>query len=316
LKKIGFIFPGQGSQYAGMGKDLFDNFHLVRKIYQKADSVLGNNISELSFNGPDETLKQTKFTQPALFIHSYSVAAILEEKNVKANVVAGHSLGEFSALACSKVFSFEDGLKLVHERAFLMNESAEKNPGSMAAIIGLKSNEVDKICSEAQATGLVQPANYNSLQQIVISGSLEGVEKAMEIAREQGAKRVIKLPVSGAFHSQLMSDAADNFKNTLDTVNLEKPQIPVYDNVTSKIVTDPVEIRINLYKQLTHPVRWVETIQNMINDGITNFIEVGAGKVLTGLVKRIDSSASIINCGTAGDIEKLLTDNMNWRVNG
>lgn len=301
--KIGFLFPGQGSQIVGMGKDFFDRFADAKTYYEKAEDVLGFDLAGVSFDGPEEKLKQTRFTQPALYVHSYAIARLLRDKAVIASAAAGHSLGEFSALAYGNTFSFEEGLELVRERANLMQEAGEKKPGSMAAVIGLEPEQVLNLCMEVQEEGIVQPANYNSPEQVVISGSKEGVEAAMALAKERGARRVLPLPVSGAFHSPLMASAVVSFGKKLKEMNIRKPEIPVYANVTAKAVSNSGEIRTLLHHQLTHSVRWIETIQNMVKDGVTRFIEVGAGKVLSGLVRRIDKDVSLMQCGTVDEFD-------------
>jgi len=305
LKKIGFMFPGQGSQLVGMGKDFYDQYSWAEKIYNDAGILLGFDLADVSFNGPEEKLRQTRFTQPALYVHSMVVATALKEKNIVPDVVAGHSLGEFSALACAGAFTLEEGLRLVKERADLMQKAGELSPGSMAAIIGMSCEDVEDICREASKRGIVQPANINSPQQIVISGSREGIEEAIKIAEKRGAKRVIELPVSGAFHSPLMSYASESFGSVLEKTNFSKARIPVYANVTASPVRECDEIRSLLHKQLLNPVRWLESVQNMIRDGVSIFIEVGAGKVLSGLVKRIDRDVTTFQCSTVEDVEKI-----------
>jgi [acyl-carrier-protein] S-malonyltransferase len=298
VSKTAFLFPGQGSQIVGMGKDFFEYFEPVRAYYLKASQILGYDLTEISFNGPEEKLKQTRFTQPALYVHSHIIATILEERGIMAQAAAGHSLGEFSALAYAHAFSFEEGLELVRERANLMQQAGTKAQGSMAAIIGLEAATVLDVTRQAQVKGIVQAANFNSPEQIVISGSKEGVLAAMELAKMQGAKRVLELPVSGAFHSPLMESVSDAFGQVLDRTPMSDVRIPVYANVTASPVSSQDEIRSLLHKQLTHPVRWVETITNMVGNGITTFVEIGAGKVLSGLVKRIHREAEIFQCGT------------------
>lgn len=304
MSKTAFVFPGQGSQTVGMGKDLFESFPQVRELYEKANDLLGVSLSEICFEGPEDALKQTRNTQPALFLHSAAVALLLKEKGVDASGAAGHSLGEFSALCYAGALSIETGLKLVVRRGQLMQDAAEKNPGSMAAIIGLEPDDVVKMCEDASASGVVQPANFNSPGQIVISGSASGVEKACELAKSLGAKRALPLPVSGAFHSPLMQSASDLFADVLKSTEIKNTDLPVFANVTAAAVDDAATIKDLLAKQLTHSVRWTESIENMIKDGYTRFIEVGNGKVLCGLIRRISREVECINCGTVGDLDK------------
>ncbi len=280
-----YLFPGQGSQFIGMGKDLAKENKIVQKRFAEADNILGYSLTDVMFNGPEEKLKQTEFTQPAIFLHS---VALFESLDIKPDMTAGHSLGEFSAIVAAGAMSFEDGLKLVSLRGQLMQKAGEENPGSMAAIIGMDDEIVEIICDEAttQTFKPVVPANYNSPGQIVISGDPKAVEEAVELAKGRGCRLAKILPVSGAFHSELMKPAYDGLKGKLKDVTFRKPDCPVYSNYTAKPTENPEEIEENLLKQLLNPVRWTQTLKNMHNDGADEFIEIGPGKVLQGLVKR------------------------------
>jgi [acyl-carrier-protein] S-malonyltransferase len=280
-----YVFPGQGAQFASMGKDLYERSVLAKELFEKANSLLGFRITDLMFNGTDEDLKQTKVTQPAIFLHSTILAAVLED-SFNPEMVAGHSLGEFSALVANKTLSFEDGLVLVSKRAGAMQKACEIFPSTMAAIIGLEDKIVEETCSEINE--LVVPANYNCPGQIVISGSNEGIEKAIEMLKAKGAKMAVKLAVGGAFHSPLMEPARIELEDAIQETNFSKPICPVYQNVSAMPSIDPDEIKANLVAQLTSPVRWTQTIRNMISDGATLFTEVGPGKVLQGLIKKIN----------------------------
>ena len=279
-----YVFPGQGAQYSGIGLDLYEKSSLAREMFNTANTLLGFPITEIMFTGSDEELKQTKVTQPAVFLHSVILAAALGER-FKPEMTAGHSLGEFSALVASKALSFENGLLLVSRRAIAMQKACEENPSTMAAIIGLDDNTVEEICSSLKET--VVPANFNSPEQIVISGSNEGIEKAIILLKEKGAKRAIKLQVGGAFHSPLMEPARAELENAIMETDFHRPICPVYQNVTASPSTDPAVIRQNLIAQLTSPVKWTQIINNMISDGATSFTEVGPGNVLQGLIKKI-----------------------------
>lgn len=280
------VFTGQGSQFVGMGLDLYDSRKEIKDLMESANDILGFDILSTMFKGTDEDLKKTKVTQPAIFIHS--VAAVKAVDALGAQMVAGHSLGEFSALVANGVLSFEDGLRLVSKRALAMQAACDANPSSMAAILGLDDDKVEEICASVE--GIVVPANYNCPGQLVISGETKAVEEAMVKLKEAGAKRALLLPVNGAFHSPLMQPAQEELAEAINTTKFSKPIIPVYQNITTTAVSDPDEIKANLIKQLTGPVKWTQSVRNMIKDGATNFVEVESGKTLQGLIKKIDSA--------------------------
>ncbi|GAB4337720.1 MAG: ACP S-malonyltransferase [Calditrichia bacterium] len=288
-----------------MGADLYSEYDEAKRIYDAAEDILELPIKRISFDGPEEELKQTQYTQPAIFVHSLVVLELLKKYKIDFHAAAGHSLGEYTALVAAGAFSFEEGLKLVKLRGQLMQHSGEVHPGTMAAIIGLKDEQVEAICQEASAAGVVKPANFNSPGQIVISGSIEGVHKAMELAKEQKARMVTELTVSGAFHSPLMREALSGLAEALDQAPISDPQIPVYCNVTAGPVTTADEVRKNLKLQLMSPVLWHKSFSNMIADGFDSFLELGPGKVLSGLGKRIDRSANCQPIGTVEDIQKM-----------
>jgi [acyl-carrier-protein] S-malonyltransferase len=288
MGKTAFIFPGQGSQYVGMGKDFSEVNADSRSLFAQADEILGFSLSKICFEGPEDELKQTRNTQPAIYLHSLVVFNALRKT---ADMVAGHSLGEYSSLVAAGAMTFEDGLRLVRLRGELMQRAGEEQKGTMAAVVGLMPDAVEEVCKEASAVGIVQPANFNSPGQIVISGSVEGVRKGMELAKARGAKLVKELVVSGAFHSPLMASARDGLKKKLDETNIVDASIPVYANVTAEPVTKANDIRDLLFRQLTSPVRWEESVIHMVRDGAEAFVEVGPGKVLQGLVKRIAANA-------------------------
>ncbi len=301
MASIACMFPGQGSQYVGMGKDLYQQSDSARAMYEKADAILGFSLSKICFEGPEDELRQTRNTQPAIFLHSLALAQSLAD--VRADMVAGHSLGEYSALVAAEALSFEDGLKLVRLRGELMQHAGEMHKGTMAAIVGLEPETLEKVCAEASTAGVVQAANYNSPGQIVISGSVDGVRKAMELAKQRGAKLVKELVVSGAFHSPLMESAKEGLKKALETTDIRDARIPVYANVTAEPVTSATEIRELLYKQVTSPVRWEQTIRNMVRDGATVFYEIGPGKILQGLVKRTEPGVQIRGFDKIADLQ-------------
>ena len=280
-----YVFPGQGAQFVGMGKDLYENSELAKELFENANEILGFRITDIMFDGTDEDLKQTNVTQPAIFLHSVILAATLGD-DFKPDMVAGHSLGEFSALVANKTLRFEDGLKLVSQRANAMQEACEIEPSTMAAVLGSEDEKVEEICASIDA--VVVPANYNTNGQIVISGSISGIDKAAEKLTEAGAKRVIKLNVGGAFHSPLMEPAREKLAAAIENTHFSKPICPVYQNVPATAVSDIEEIKKNLIAQLTAPVRWTQIMKNMIADGATSYTEVGPGKVLQGLMKKID----------------------------
>jgi len=290
-----YIFPGQGSQFPGMAKELYENSTEAKALFEKANDLLGFRITDIMFNGSDEDLRKTKVTQPAIFLHSVIQAKILGD-NLKADMVAGHSLGEFSALVANKTLSFENALLLVKERAEAMQAACDMNPSTMAAVLNLDDAIVEKICAEVSATGeIVVAANYNCPGQLVISGTINGVNIACEKMKAAGAKRALVLPVGGAFHSPLMEPARTRLAKVIEDTTFSVPTCPVYQNVNATPVTEPSMIKENLIAQLTAPVRWTQTVQNMIADGATQFIEVGPGKVLQGLVKKINREMDAVS---------------------
>jgi len=285
-----YVFPGQGAQYTGMGKELYENSALAKDLFEKANNILGFRITDIMFEGTAEELKETKVTQPAVFLHSVILAKTL---NVKPDMVAGHSLGEFSALVANGALSFEDGLKLVSQRALAMQKACEIKPSTMAAVLNLDDKIVEEIC--ASIDGVVVAANYNCPGQLVISGEYKAVELACEKMKEAGAKRALILPVGGAFHSPMMEPAREELAAAIEATAFNTPSCPVYQNVTASAVSSPDEIKKNLIIQLTAPVRWTQSVQQMIKDGATSFTEVGPGKVLVGLVNKIDKEVETIS---------------------
>ncbi len=283
-----YIFPGQGAQFTGMGLDLYENSPEAQHLFEDANSILGFNITDIMFEGTADQLKETKVTQPAIFLHSVILAKTLGD-SFKPDMVAGHSLGEFSALVANGALSFEDGLKLVSQRAMAMQKACEIQPSTMAAVLGLEDKLVEDICAKTE--GVVVAANYNCPGQLVISGEVEAINRACEAMKEAGARRALVLPVGGAFHSPMMEPAREELAAAIENTTFSKPNCPIYQNVTASAIIDETEIKANLISQLTAPVRWTQSVQQMITDGATLFTEVGPGKVLQGLVKKIDRSA-------------------------
>lgn len=289
-----YIFPGQGAQFPGMGKELYEASDVAKERFEQANKILGFNIKDIMFGEDAETLKQTQVTQPAIFLHSVILSELMGD-GFQPKAVAGHSLGEFSALVAAKALSFEDGLKLVHQRALAMQEACDEIPGTMAAVLGLEDQVIEDICAKTE--GIVVAANYNCPGQLVISGEKSAIESACEALKEAGARRALPLPVGGAFHSPLMEPAKTKLAAAIETTNIVSPICPVYQNVVAKGITDATEIKSNLIAQLTAPVKWTQSVQQLLADGATHFTEVGPGKVLQGLVKKIDRSAET-NSGT------------------
>lgn len=290
--KKAYVFPGQGAQFVGMGKDLYENYPIAKEYFEKANAILGFSIADIMFAGSEEDLKQTKVTQPAIFLHSVIMREVLGE-NFKPDMAVGHSLGEFSALVSCGVLSFEDGLKLVAKRASAMQKACEIKQGTMAAVLGLEDAIVEEICTKT--SGIVTPANYNCPGQLVISGEVQAVNDACETLKQSGAKRALLLPVGGAFHSELMMPAREELAQAIEQVQFLKPICPIYQNVTTTAVTDPNQIKKNIIEQLTAPVKWTQSVENMVKDGATIFVEVGPGKVLQGLVKKIHKDAEVLS---------------------
>ena len=288
-----FVFPGQGAQFVGMGKDLYDNNPLAKEYFEKANDILGYRITDIMFDGTDEDLRQTKVTQPAVFLHSV-ISAMCMGEDFKPEMTAGHSLGEFSALVAAGALSFEDGLRLVYARAMAMQKACETAPSTMAAIIGFPDEKVEEICAEVNREGnVVIPANYNNPGQLVISGNIDAINEACAKLKEAGAKRALPLKVGGAFHSPLMQPAKDELQEAIEKTEVKAPVCPVYQNVDGKPHTDPAEIKQNLIAQLTSPVRWTQCVQNMIADGADDFTECGPGKALQGMIVKINREVSV-----------------------
>lgn len=303
--KQAFIFPGQASQYVGMGRDLYDTFDIARDVFDEANAIMEMDLKKICFEGPEDLLRQTRITQPAIFVHSIAVYKILEAQNKLARAAAGHSLGEYSALVAAAALTFVDGLKLVKKRGELMQEAGTQKPGTMAAIIGLTPEQVDELCVGLKEEGILQPANFNSPGQIAISGDVEVVRKAIVKAQEMGAMKALELVVSGAFHSPLMESAQTGLAEALRSTQFQNAKVPVFSNVEAQPVQDKEAIRNLLLRQLTSPVLWQQSMENMIKTGFNAFYEIGPGKVLKGLLKRIDRSVSCREVGTVEDINQL-----------
>ncbi|UCD95182.1 MAG: ACP S-malonyltransferase [Candidatus Zixiibacteriota bacterium] len=304
MDRVAIVFPGQASQYVGMGKDLYDAGKEVRELYALASKEIGEDIGCLSFDGPAETLKQTRFTQPAILLHSLAALSVLKENVPEVALTAGHSLGEYGSLALAGVLSFEDAIRAVVKRSSLMEQACRENPGTMAAIVGLEDGKIAEACKTASAKGVVVPANFNSANQVVISGTTEAIEEACRLCSEMGAKRAMILQVGGAFHSPLMEPAREGMREYLNSVEFEKPTIGIVPNVTAETEYDPLRLKGLLIDQLTSPVRWYQTMKCFAEAGVDTVIEVGPGKVLTGLAKRELRGARIFNLDTLEDVEK------------
>jgi [acyl-carrier-protein] S-malonyltransferase len=306
MQRIAFLFPGQGAQYVGMAKDLYDSRPQIKDLYSRAEKVLGCDLAKISFEGPAEVLVQTRYTQPAIFTHSVALWTLLQDLDLQPAFTAGHSLGEYSALVASGALSFEDGLEAVRNRSLLMQDACDKSDGTMAAIIGLTEKEVLPICQEARSYGIIQPANFNSRDQIAISGERRAVEKGAELAKERGAKRAILLEVAGAFHSELMRPAQTQFKQVLDRLEVKKPAVSVVANVSAEPVSEPSRIRELLADQITMPVLWYQSVEQMYREGIRTFVEIGPGRVLQGLLKRSFKDAKGMGIDKLTDLDKFV----------
>jgi len=305
MGKCAIIFPGQASQYVGMGKDIYDASAEVRQLYQVASEEMGEDMARLSFEGPAERLKETRFTQPGILLHSLAALIVLKDDIPAADLTAGHSLGEYGSLALAGILSYEDAMRAVIKRASLMEEACRRRPGTMAAVIGLDENKIEDICKKASGKGVVVPANFNSGSQIVISGAVEGVEEACRLCKEAGAKRAMVLQVGGAFHSPLMEPAVAGMKDYLDSISFNEPKLDVVPNVTAAAERNPDNIRRLLLEQLTAPVKWRQTMAYFESQGVDRIYEIGPGKVLTGLAKREVKGAALFNIDTLTDIENL-----------
>ncbi|MCE5315568.1 MAG: ACP S-malonyltransferase [Armatimonadota bacterium] len=306
-KKIAFVFPGQGSQCVGMGKDLYESFDEARVLFDQADEALGFSLSDLCFNGPEDQLTLTINTQPALYVTSCAAYMVAAASGIRPIIAAGHSVGEYAALFAAGAYDFVDGLKLVRERARLMNDAAQSNPGTMAAILGLSPDQVCEVVKKASGAGIVVAANFNSPIQTVISGETDAVKRASEVASEMGARKVVPLSVSGAFHSPLMQDAADALFEALRATNISDLSIPVVANYTAQVENEAEEVRINLARQITGSVRWVQSVNTMLDSEAQVFIELGSGSVLAGLIKRITKNVEVYSVGDKASLEQVLS---------
>lgn len=304
MSKTAFVFPGQGSQYVGMGSSLIQENEIVAQTFAEADEALGFSISKICLEGPEEILRQTSFTQPAILTHSIALERVMKDAGIFPDVVAGHSLGEYSALVSAEVLQFSDAVKLVHIRGKLMEVAFAPGKGAMAAIMGLSAEKVDIVCSEAQSFGVVQAANYNCPGQVVIAGTKEAVEKASEIAKSHGAKRIFPLNVSGPFHSSLMEQAAEQFTSHLNEVEFKQPRIPVVANYSAKALQSVQEIKSALFSQIANPVLWEQSVRTMLGLGVTTFVEIGPGKVLTGLIKKVSTEVRLLSTDDGENLAK------------
>ncbi len=307
-KKFAFIFPGQGSQYVGMAKDLYESSSEVKELYAKASEILEYDLTKVCFEGPEELLVQTKYTQPAIFVHSMSLWLFLKKEGILPSFVAGHSLGEYSAAVCAGFFSFDDGLKAVKYRSLLMQKACDKEKGTMAAIIGLSGEKVLDLCKQASNYGIIQPANFNSPDQVAITGDLKGVEKGVELAKEFGARRAMLLSVGGAYHSPLMALAKEGMAEVLDSVKINPGQVPLIANVTATPTRDPVELKYLLIEQITSSVLWYQSMECLFGQGIRDFVEIGPGKVLQGLLKRSFKDVNLFGIDKVTDLEQFVKE--------